>query len=155
MTRFRFETRPLPALTRYYLIVRQLPISAFLSRRSLVRRRISFQLSVFQQCYFAAFCLLLASARRSVFLRRAARFLTLSLPWLFPIILQHSSFLRRFQALSLRSAFVIFHFELLASSPLQASGNVEWEDMLHYPISTMLRGGRDGSSSSWIVPSSW
>src|SRR3954454_15465596 len=35
--------------------------------------------------YFAAFFLLFASARRSVFLRRAARFLTLSLPWLFPI----------------------------------------------------------------------
>jgi hypothetical protein len=29
--------------------------------------------------------LALASARRSVFLRRAARFFTLSLPWLFPI----------------------------------------------------------------------
>jgi hypothetical protein len=37
--------------------------------------------------YFFAFFLLaaLASARRSVFLRRAARFLTLSLPWLLPI----------------------------------------------------------------------
>ena len=33
--------------------------------------------------FFVAFAL--ASARRSVFLRRAARFLTLSLPWLFPI----------------------------------------------------------------------
>jgi len=35
--------------------------------------------------YFAGFRLLLASARRSVFLRRALRFLTLSLPWLCPI----------------------------------------------------------------------
>jgi hypothetical protein len=35
--------------------------------------------------YFAGFCLVLASARRSVFLRRALRFLTLSLPWLCPI----------------------------------------------------------------------
>ena len=37
--------------------------------------------------YFFAFFLLaiLAAARRSVFLRRAARFLTLSLPWLLPI----------------------------------------------------------------------
>ena len=35
--------------------------------------------------YFAAFLLFFASARRSVFLRRALRFLTLSLPWLFPI----------------------------------------------------------------------
>jgi hypothetical protein len=34
--------------------------------------------------YFAGFCLLLAGARRSVFLRRALRFLTLSLPWLCP-----------------------------------------------------------------------
>jgi hypothetical protein len=43
--------------------------------------------------YFAAFFLLFASARRSVFLRRAARFLTLSLPWLFPIGLNtHPSF---------------------------------------------------------------
>jgi hypothetical protein len=43
--------------------------------------------------YFAAFFLLFASARRSVFLRRAARFLTLSLPWLFPIELNtHPSF---------------------------------------------------------------
>ena len=40
-----------------------------------------------RQSYFAFFLLLLffAAARRSVFLRRAARFLTLSLPWLFPI----------------------------------------------------------------------
>ncbi len=39
------------------------------------------------QHYFADFLLLLffADARRSVFLRRAARFFTLSLPWLFPI----------------------------------------------------------------------
>src|SRR5439155_7157844 len=35
--------------------------------------------------YFAGFCFFFASARRSVFLRRAARFLTLSLPWLCPI----------------------------------------------------------------------
>jgi hypothetical protein len=59
--------------------------------------------------YFAAF-FLLASARRSIFFRRLARFLTLSLPWLFPIRLQYSStcralamrrrILRRFQAVS-------------------------------------------------------
>src|SRR5439155_5985262 len=36
--------------------------------------------------YFAGFFLFFASARRSVFFRRAARFLTLSLPWLCPII---------------------------------------------------------------------
>jgi hypothetical protein len=35
-------------------------------------------------CYFAAFAFL-ASARRSVFFRRLARFLALSLPWLCPI----------------------------------------------------------------------
>jgi hypothetical protein len=35
--------------------------------------------------YFAAFGFFLASARRSVFLRRLARFLALSLPWLCPI----------------------------------------------------------------------
>ena len=35
--------------------------------------------------YFAAFCFPLASARRSVFFRRLARFFTLSLPWLCPI----------------------------------------------------------------------
>jgi len=35
---------------------------------------------------FSAFGLRFASARRSAFLRRAARFLTLSLPWLCPII---------------------------------------------------------------------
>ena len=47
---------------------------------------------LFAQCYFfeeADFAglapLFLAAARRSFFLRRAARFLTLSLPWLFPI----------------------------------------------------------------------
>ena len=42
-----------------------------------------------RQSYFALFLLLLllffAAARRSVFLRRAARFFTLSRPWLFPI----------------------------------------------------------------------
>jgi hypothetical protein len=39
------------------------------------------------RCYFFAFFAApaLAAARRSVFLRREARFLTLSLPWLFPI----------------------------------------------------------------------
>src|SRR4029077_20888777 len=37
------------------------------------------------QRYFAALCFFLASARRSVFFRRLARFLTLSLPWLCPI----------------------------------------------------------------------
>jgi hypothetical protein len=35
--------------------------------------------------YFAAFCFDLASAMRSVFFRRLARFLALSLPLLFPI----------------------------------------------------------------------
>jgi hypothetical protein len=34
----------------------------------------------------------LASARRSVFLRRDARFFTLSLPWLFPISVHTRSF---------------------------------------------------------------
>lgn len=40
-----------------------------------------------QDAFAATFFLLLflASARRSVFFRRDARFLTLSLPWLFPI----------------------------------------------------------------------
>lgn len=38
------------------------------------------------KAYFSAFFFdAFAAARRSVFLRRAARFLTLSLPWLFPI----------------------------------------------------------------------
>ena len=43
--------------------------------------------SGFEHRYFFAFfeVFVFASARRSVFLRRAARFLTLSLPWLFPI----------------------------------------------------------------------
>ena len=43
-----------------------------------------------QRCYFAAFCLRFASARRSVFFRRLARFLALSLPLLFPIRAAHS-----------------------------------------------------------------
>ena len=43
-----------------------------------------------QRCYFAAFCLRFASARRSVFFRRLARFLALSLPLLFPIRPQYS-----------------------------------------------------------------
>jgi hypothetical protein len=59
MTRFRFETRPLPALTRYYLVVRQLPISAFLSRRSLVRRRISFSAFSFSAVLFRGLLLFL------------------------------------------------------------------------------------------------
>jgi hypothetical protein len=45
----------------------------------------------FRPAYFFAVFLpasFFAAARRSVFLRRAARFLTLSLPWLFPIRLQ-------------------------------------------------------------------
>jgi hypothetical protein len=37
--------------------------------------------------YFAAFCFVLASARRSVFFRRLARLLALSLPLLLPISL--------------------------------------------------------------------
>src|SRR6266498_1865051 len=39
----------------------------------------------FRKRYFADFCFFLASARRSVFFRRLARFLALSLPLLFPI----------------------------------------------------------------------
>jgi hypothetical protein len=39
-----------------------------------------------QRCYSAAFFLRFARARRSVFFRRLARFLALSLPLLFPII---------------------------------------------------------------------
>ena len=51
--------------------------------------------------YLAGFCFFLASARRSAFLRRAARFLTLSLPWLGPIVHQLSPSLGQFQAFSL------------------------------------------------------
>ena len=53
--------------------------------------------------YFFAFFVVpvLASARRSVFLRRAARFFTLSLPWLFPIRPSPSPFRGRFQVISL------------------------------------------------------
>jgi hypothetical protein len=40
-----------------------------------------------QAVYFAAFCFVLASARRSVFFRRLARLLALSLPLLLPISL--------------------------------------------------------------------
>ena len=51
--------------------------------------------------YLVAFFLLaLAAASRSVFLRRDARFLTLSLPWLFPITPPHSLVLTKFQAVS-------------------------------------------------------
>jgi hypothetical protein len=53
--------------------------------------------------YFVAFFLFaFASASRSVFLRREARFLTLSLPLLFPITAQHSPVLSHFQTLSQR-----------------------------------------------------
>lgn len=57
-----------------------------------------------ERCYFFAFfaAFVLASARRSVFLRRAARFFTLSLPWLFPIRPPLSPFRSRFQAISIR-----------------------------------------------------
>src|SRR4029077_10601652 len=63
--------------------------------------------------YFAAF-FLLESARRSIFFRRFARFLALSLPWLFPIrpqlsptcraVAMRRRILRRFQAVSFNSA---------------------------------------------------
>src|SRR5205814_879086 len=46
------------------------------------------------------FLLALAAASRSVFFRRDTRFLTLSLPWLFPITPQHSPFLGKFQVVS-------------------------------------------------------
>jgi hypothetical protein len=49
------------------------------------------------ESYLADCCFFLASARRSVFLRRAARFLTLSLPLGFPIRLQSASPGRRQQ----------------------------------------------------------
>jgi hypothetical protein len=54
--------------------------------------------------YFFAFFAVpfLASARRSVFLRREARFLTLSLPWLFPIRPSPSPLSGRFQVISLK-----------------------------------------------------
>ncbi len=47
----------------------------------------------------------MAAARRSVFLRRAARFLTLSLPWLFPIRLSTSPFPGQCQVISLDQEF--------------------------------------------------
>ena len=53
--------------------------------------------------YLAAFFSLafaLAAASRSVFLRRDARFLTLSLPWLFPITPPYSLVLSKFKAVS-------------------------------------------------------
>lgn len=55
-----------------------------------------------ERCYFFAFFAVpaLAAARRSVFLRREARFLTLSLPWLFPIRATPSLFRGRFQVIS-------------------------------------------------------
>jgi hypothetical protein len=57
--------------------------------------------------YFAAFFFFaFAAASRSVFLRRATRFLTLSLPWLFPKTPQHSPLLSQFQAVSQRPLFV-------------------------------------------------
>jgi len=57
--------------------------------------------------YFAAFSFFaFAAASRSVFLRRAARFFTLSLPWLFPITRQHSPVLSQFQAVSHTPRFV-------------------------------------------------
>lgn len=50
------------------------------------RKRLNFAQE--ESDYFADFFFSrAASASRSVFLRRAARFLTLSLPWLFPIML--------------------------------------------------------------------
>ena len=57
--------------------------------------------------YFAAFSFFaFAAASRCVFLRRAARFFTLSLPWLFPITRQHSPVLSQFQAVSRTLRFV-------------------------------------------------
>jgi hypothetical protein len=57
--------------------------------------------------YFAAFSFFaFAAASRSVFLRRAARFFTLSLPWLFTITRQHSPVLSQFQAVSHTLRFV-------------------------------------------------
>jgi len=57
--------------------------------------------------YFVAFFFIaFAAASRSVFLRRAARFFTLSLPWLFPITRQHSPVFSQFQAVSQRLRFV-------------------------------------------------
>src|SRR5437870_8397421 len=54
--------------------------------------------------YLAALALLFASASRSVFLRRAARFLTLSLPLQCPIGREHTRFARACQAVSLQRA---------------------------------------------------
>jgi hypothetical protein len=53
--------------------------------------------------YFAAF-FFFATARRSVFLRRAARFFTFVLPWLCPIVSQQSLFRRKFQIVSAGSS---------------------------------------------------
>src|SRR5450432_1724885 len=54
-----------------------------------------------ERYFFACFdAFVLASARRSVFLRRAARFLTLSLPWLFPIRASPSPLREWFQVIS-------------------------------------------------------
>ena len=57
------------------------------------------------RCYFFAFFAVpaLASLKRSVFLRRDARFLTLSLPWLFPIRLQPPPSYEQFQVIFLKS----------------------------------------------------
>jgi hypothetical protein len=55
--------------------------------------------------YFFAFFVVsfFAAASRSVFLRREARFLTLSLPWLFPIRLQPPPSYEQFQVIFLKS----------------------------------------------------
>ena len=54
-------------------------------RRFLARERSDYSETEIAERYFAAFCFFLASARRSVFFRRLARFLALSLPRLCPI----------------------------------------------------------------------
>jgi hypothetical protein len=73
--------------------------------------------------YFFAFLpvAVLASARRSVFLRRAARFFTLSLPWLFPIRPSPSPFRGGFQAISFARIASIFYLLLFQPHRLDLS----------------------------------
>jgi hypothetical protein len=80
--------------------------SDFKVRRRPVRSRRGY-FAAFAVFFFAAFAVVavaavvfFASARRSFFLRRDARFFTLSLPWLFPIMLHPQPFARRFQVIS-------------------------------------------------------
>src|SRR5205807_7752586 len=104
--------------------------------------------------YFFAFFAVsfLAAARRSVFLRRDARFLTLSLPWLFPIRPPPSPFRGRYQANSL-NPFLRSDFRLPISdlwlSPILSSAIRASLSPLHARCSSSPRHPADSGRQSF------